>query len=577
MGISGTTAGEAALLDDIQIDEPWRLVQAFSTLVRESGTDDESRAVSLITSKLDEWDVPHVIHRPELLISLPREASLTVGDRRFQAKTPSMAPSVPDGETAPLVYQKTGFARSISELFVGHAVTNDVTGKIVLTEGFALPQKVADFERSGAAGAVFISPGERIHEMICTPVWGSPDLTTFGRQPGIPVISVSKSDGEALIALLEQGESPASTIVANHDERWREIPVVVAEIRGQVQPDEFVLVHGHLDSWHVGIGDNATGDATLLELARVFGRNRKSLARSVRIAWWSGHSHGRYAGSTWFADAFATDLLRNCVCHINCDSPGCRDATAFEDIAWMAETETFARDVIRDVAGLEATGAEPARAGDISFNNLGISTLFMLSSTIPADIRAERELYGVGGCGGNIEWHTEADLMDVADADILLRDIKLYAATAFRAASLPVHPLDLRATVEQIARLVEDYGNQLGALADVAPVIALAAQTRDALAKMMSDSAALETAAAARATNDAIRRVGRELVPLLYAREGRFRQDPALEVRLLPDLAAAAGALESHPAGVVRTEAKRGLNRIEAALLNSLDHIAAVS
>ena len=70
----------------------------------------------------------------------------------------------------------------------------------------------------------------------------------------------------------------------------------MAEIKGTSRPDEFVLFHGHLDSWHVGIGDNATGDATLLEIARVFDANRDKLARSLRIAWWSGHSHGRYAG-----------------------------------------------------------------------------------------------------------------------------------------------------------------------------------------------------------------------------------------------------------------------------------------
>ena len=66
-----------------------------------------------------------------------------------------------------------------------------------------------------------------------------------------------------------------------------------------------MLVHGHYDSWDVGVGDNATGDATLLEIARVLWKNREKLKRSVRIAWWPGHSTGRYAGSTWFADTFA--------------------------------------------------------------------------------------------------------------------------------------------------------------------------------------------------------------------------------------------------------------------------------
>jgi hypothetical protein len=578
MGISARVLeNEQAFLDDVRIDDAWSLVDSFSKLVRESGGEDERRAVSLITAKLDELEVPYVVHRPELLISLPREASLTIGDQRYTAKTPSMARSVPDGQTAPLVYRRTGFARSIRDRFAGYDVAGDVRGRIVLTEGLPLPHKVADFERRGAAGLVFVSPGERIHEGISTSVWGSPDLRTFDRRPLLAVVSVSRSDGEGLIARLEQGESLSATIVANHEERWRDIPVVVAEIRGQIQPDEFVLVHGHIDSWHVGVGDNATGDATLLELARVFGEHRDSLVRSVRIAWWSGHSHGRYAGSTWFADEFATDLLRNCVCHINCDSPGCRDATAFDDMVWMAETEALGRAVIRDVAGLEATGRKPPRAGDISFNNLGVSTLFMLGSTIPDNVRSERGLYGVGGCGGNIEWHTEADEMDVADPDLLLRDIKIYAAAVLRATNLAVHPLDLTATIKQISDLVEDHGRRLGDLVDIAPVLALAAQTDAALASLISDSAAIETPADARAVNYALRRVARELVPLLYARESRFRQDPALEIPLLPDLAAASAALESHPRGVVRTEARRGLNRIEAAFVSCLDHVAAVS
>jgi hypothetical protein len=43
------------------------------------------------------------------------------------------------------------------------------------------------------------------------------------------------------------------------DTGWRRIPVLLAEIAGTRAPDEFVLLHGHLDSWHVGVGDNATG------------------------------------------------------------------------------------------------------------------------------------------------------------------------------------------------------------------------------------------------------------------------------------------------------------------------------
>jgi N-acetylated-alpha-linked acidic dipeptidase len=91
----------------------------------------------------------------------------------------------------------------------------------------------------------------------------------------------------------------------------------------------------------VGVGDNATGDATLLEVANVLWQQR-----SVRIAWWPGHSTGRYAGSTWYADTFALDLSENCVAHINCDNPGCRRATEYRDLAWTPETADYARGIM---------------------------------------------------------------------------------------------------------------------------------------------------------------------------------------------------------------------------------------
>ena len=345
----------------------------------------------------------------------------------------------------------------------------------------------------------------------------------------------------------------------------------MAEIAGQVEPERFVLVHGHLDSWHVGVGDNATGDATLLELARALHANRDALARSVRVAWWSGHSHGRYAGSTWFADEFALDLERNCVCHINCDSPGCVDADVFEDVYWMAEAEGFARDAIRDFTGQPSEGREPLRAGDISFNNLGLSTFFMLSSTMPAPMREEKGYYAVGGCGGNIEWHTEADTLDIADRDRLLRDIRLYTGAAFRAANLPRHPLDFRATTAQIDETLTALRDRLDGLVDLDGSFARLRALEGALDALYEGAAGDGSIAAARPVNDALLEIGRELVRVLYTSQGPYRQDPALHIPLLPDFAAAADAIGTVPDGVVRTELVRVRNRLDRALEGAAD------
>src|SRR5580704_1664978 len=252
-------------------------------------------------------------------------------------------------------------------------------------------------------------------------------------------------------------------------EGWFTQKIPVVHVPGAIEPERFVLVHGHYDSWDVGVGDNATGDATLLELARVLWKHRAELRRSVRIAWWPGHSTGRYAGSTWYADAFALDLDRNCVAQINCDSPGCRRATAFEDISWMAESEAFMQGVILDVTGTASRGERPHRAGDYSFNNIGITSFLMLSSTMPEALRAEKGYYTVGGCGGNIAWHTENDTVEIADRDILLRDIKVYLAAVLGVANAQVLPFDWRATTREFAATLARYQAAAGDHFDFTP------------------------------------------------------------------------------------------------------------
>src|SRR2546426_11817826 len=96
------------------------------------------------------------------------------------------------------------------------------------------------------------------------------------------------------------------------------------------------------------------------------------------------------------------DIDENCVLHINCDSPGCRWATVFEDVFWMSEAEGIARAVIRDVTSQDSSGGRPLRAGDKSLSNIGGSTFYMLSCTIPKDMGKENKYYITRGRPGVI-------------------------------------------------------------------------------------------------------------------------------------------------------------------------------
>ena len=74
-------------------------------------------------------------------------------------------------------------------------------------------------------------------------------------------------------------------------------------------------------------------------------------------------------------------------------------------------------------SGCPRERVRPLRAGDYSFNQIGPTGLYMLLSNIPIEERKRRGYYAVGGCGGNIAWHTPDDLMPVADLEILRRDL----------------------------------------------------------------------------------------------------------------------------------------------------------
>ncbi|HEX5164560.1 MAG TPA: M28 family peptidase [Thermomicrobiales bacterium] len=538
---------EQQVLDTISLDEPWTLIEEFSTLVRLSGSAEEAEAVKQITDRLDRWGIDYEVHHPTCLISLPGPATLrTVGDggRSYTVKTPSFSPHTNGREVeAELVYIPGHQAAGINELFSEQRTAADVDlrGKIVMTEGLGIAARGFDLAASGAVAALFINPGNRIHEGITTTTWGSPDLDSLGRVPPVPILTINNPDGKELIAQLQHG--PVKLAFSNRtDTGWRPIPVVVSEIRGNRFPDEFVLFHGHLDSWHIGIGDNATGDATLLELARVFKQHQGSLDRTLRVAWWSGHSHGRYAGSTWYADEYALDLARNCVAHVNVDSPGCRWATVYENVAWMSETESFCQSVIRDITGQDSSGeGHVLRAGDCSFNNQGVTTCSMLSSTMPQDLVAEKGYYPVGGCGGNIAWHTEDDTMEIADRDNLLRDMRVYAATLLRILNAPIAPFDYRATLTEIDDAVQRYSASAQSVIDLAPTREAVARLRNALDAFYEQTAGLNARddAALRAANATQRAVARVLVNLCYTQDGRFKQDPARAIPAVPDLASA--------------------------------------
>lgn len=538
---------ERQIVSEIAIDEPWSLVETFSQLRREH-PDEVNRGMDCVVDRLTRLGVASTVYQPEIYLSQPGRAHVALNGTQLRAKPVAFSADARAGVTGKLVTWPTEHA----------------DGCIVVVNGLPTPELVREAQQAGAIAAIAVNPGVDIHWGTCSGVWGSPGLADYDDRIRIPVVGVNKDSGTTLV--LAAGTGEIADVVSEIDDGWFAQKIVVVDIPGAVEPEKFVLLHGHLDSWDVGVGDNAVGNAALLEIARVLSLHRGSLRRSVRIAWWPGHSAGRYAGSTWYADKFAFEIDKHCVAQINCDSPGCRWATDYLNIACMPEAVPFLGKVIKDITGQSMQVRRPARAGDLSFNNIGVTGYFTVSSTMTPETRAEKGYYPVGGCGGNIAWHTENDTIEIADRDNLLRDTKVYALAVIRTANFELLPFDWRLTTQEFLRTLAQYQQSCGSIFDLSPATRAA---QDLLERLeLVHAAVADRALDLNQANALIMKLARILVPLNFTSRPRFLHDPAVAIPPLPYVALAGVIATLPPAKIMfaKQDLARGCNRLVGGL-----------
>lgn len=85
----------------------------------------------------------------------------------------------------------------------------------------------------------------------------------------LPAFSIGRSDGQRLLAGLESGKAGIRARLETSQTLGRACNVI-AEIDGNGESDEVILVGGHYDSWFGGALDNLSSQAALIELVRYF-------------------------------------------------------------------------------------------------------------------------------------------------------------------------------------------------------------------------------------------------------------------------------------------------------------------
>ena len=563
---------EKSLLSDIDIGEAWGHVEWLSTIDKTSGTEGERMAHEYVREKLRQYGVSYKAYEFDSLISHPKEASLRVISpslMEIDCITHAFSASTPEeGYQAELVYVLS----SPSDLHtqMGNLLEEykraGVEGKISIIWGVASPAVVWAAQQAGALAQVHICGEDVMHEMIVTTVWGTPTPESAARIPQVSAISIKKSDGERLLRLLEKGPVRVS-LRTKSETRWRRLPLTVAEIPGSEELERFMLVLGHMDSWYVGTTDNCTGNGLVLELARLLQHHRNKLKRSVRIAWWSGHSTGRYSGSTWYADNLFEDLEKHCFLSMNIDSPGVKEATDVGGGGLMGTTE-FIRHALMEAVGSEDVkpGAYYMRAGDQSFYGIGIPSVAQR-----AYIPEGHPLRGkwIGGGGNAWWWHSAHDTLDKGDKDHLLRDLKMAALAIFRSVNSAVLPFDFSLAADQYQDVVIRIQTRTtSGTFNLNPVLDRVRALKAHSEELNAIISGLKNAQRERLyeLNGLLMEIARILTSTFYTYAGTYDQDPAYGIPSLPALQDA-GKLalmdpESDEARFLQTRMVREINKV---------------
>jgi hypothetical protein len=431
-------------------------------------------------------------------------------------------------------------------------------GAIALVTGTPGPEDVWRLQQLGAVGAVFVNPAERLNDLIATTVWGTPSLRDAHRIPAIPVAEVKRSDGAAIRARLAAGSGSQHVRMSTETHQgWKTLRLAVARIPAGLDksPDApYVLFGGHIDAWYHGGTDEGASNSAMIELARAFHAQRAQLRRGLVVAWWPGHSNGRYAGSTWFADHRLAELRDRAIAYVNVDGIGqigAKNPTATATASLGGLASRVARDR-QGVPRLRVT--RPGRDSDQSFNGIGMPLLQLNDNRTAED-------------GGYWWWHTPDDTFDKIDFAVLKRDADMYADALADLTAAPVPAIDAVAEVEALGTMLAQRQAVSNGRLDLG--VALERQAR--LLSLVRRIQPRLTAQPSTAVDPALTlvRILRPLHRVIYTLGGEYHPDPAVAFGPLPGLAGArslAGSLSEDDRGFTETSLLRERNRIVDAL-----------
>lgn len=427
-------------------------VKALSAYERLTGEEEAERAVDYIVGNLQQHHIPYNRYQFDGYFSDPIHGEVFVTapmKLAIRAKARSFGANLPHGVKGNLLYDF--FSEHSTGISGPEERYEKMKDKIIISWNY-YEDYVKKIESAGAIGLIHIWPSKEkaLHEETVGTIWGTPTMGTVDQLTNIPVVGINHEDGSKLLEWIKEEHSVEVVLKTEVRNSVKKTSLPVATIRGELE--EYILVSGHYDSWHKGATDNATANSLMLEMARIFSTQQSK--RSIKIAWWPGHSNGRYAGSAWYCDQFWEEINEKCVAHINIDFPGTKGNVQVVPRSTAMEKEELLTDIIRDYTKKEPSRSDYLpRGADQSFWGTNIPIHLMLKYE-PLD---QEKRYQTPG--GNWWWHTEEDLVDKVDCDLLKRDTGMHIDLVNHLVNVPILPINLLRFLAKSKEIIKDLDN----------------------------------------------------------------------------------------------------------------------
>lgn len=522
---------EAGILKDISYEKVYEHLDFLVNDIgeRQSGTEKLKKAAQYINRELESYGLKSRIDKFPMYNSYPVKAELKVlyPEDKIIAAEPvcHITSTLQEGVEGELIYAENGGY----EDYKG----KDIRGKIILTDmtwSPGRPEKARIAYELGAKALIIMNWGPKEDNPVIQmggvkSQWGNPTPDTIKEMPLIPVLSITRQAGEYLRELCINKDAVKVWFRAEATREWVEANQPMGVLNSEKETDEFILIGSHIDAWGKAAICNSSGNALLLELARVFSLHRSYLKRNIIFAFWDGHEVAECGGSTWFVDNYWDKIVNKCVAYINVDNIAIK-GTSVPGVESVSEVRRFTLDIIKEIWKVDGKWNWAYKGGgDSSFFGIGVPYISFATEY------TEEKLKDLNYAFYSPWLHSNEDTIDKIDKDLYIKHFEFFAALLIRLCNqniIPYNIVDIANEVKEKLDKVIGLGGK-AADAELEKLKEISMDFYDSALEFSKVQPYMEPQMMRR-YNEALLKVTGKISPAIRSYSGRYGQDPCCYV-----------------------------------------------